>query len=209
MDRFQDRYTASQNSGGEEAKITLKWYDPIKGFGFAQAHGHDRDVFIHASAVQREGNPALYPGAELTVEIGDSQRGKQVTRILEIHSVGDPEAANDRGGDRGPRGGDRGGRGGDRGPRGGDRGGFDRPAPAPYVADGSEVEMMGTLKWYKTQSGFGFASPADGSSDVFIHRSAMQRSGLDPHQIQPGASIKMLVRQAQKGPEAVQIELAS
>lgn len=219
MDRFQDRFAAAPGSG-EEVKVTLKWFDPIKGFGFVSGEGSDRDIFLHASAVQRAGNPALYPGAELTCEVGEAQRGKQVLRIIEIHSVGDPNAAEDRGGGRG---GDRGDRGprrdfgdrGDRGPRRdfGDRG--DRgqrrgpPQAQPYIPDGSEKEIMGTLKWFKPQSGFGFASPADGGNDVFVHRSALSRSNLMPEDMQPGTNIKMLVRQAEKGLEAVSVEIAS
>lgn len=224
MDRFQDRFAAAPGSG-EEVKVTLKWFDPIKGFGFVSGEGSDRDIFLHASAVQRAGNPALYPGAELTCEVGDAQRGKQVIRVIEIHSVGDPNAAEDRGSRGGDRGGDRGDRGprrdfGDRPPRRdfGDRdGGFrnDRgprrgPAPAqPYIPDGSEKEITGTLKWFKPQSGFGFASPSDGGNDVFVHRSALSRSNLMPEDMQPGTNIRMLVRQAEKGLEAVSVELSN
>jgi CspA family cold shock protein len=217
LDRFQDRFAAAPGSG-EEVKVTLKWFDPIKGFGFVSATGFDSDVFLHASAVQRAGSPALYPGAELTCEVGDAQRGKQVLRIIEIHSVGDPNAEEDRGsyrggdrGDRGPRRdfGDR-----DRGPRRdfGDRDRGPRRPPQqaqPYIPDGSEKEMNGTLKWFKPQSGFGFASPADGGNDVFVHRSALMRSGLSPDDMQPNTPIKMLVRQAEKGLEAVSVEVAS
>jgi cold shock protein len=36
----------------------------------------------------------------------------------------------------------------------------------------------GTVKWFNGQKGFGFIQPNDGSSDVFVHISAVERAGL-------------------------------
>jgi cold shock protein len=37
----------------------------------------------------------------------------------------------------------------------------------------------GTVKWFNSSKGFGFIEPESGSTDVFVHISAVQRAGLD------------------------------
>ncbi|WP_187430469.1 Cold shock protein CspA [Roseobacter fucihabitans] len=36
----------------------------------------------------------------------------------------------------------------------------------------------GTVKWFNTTKGYGFIAPEDGGSDIFVHISAVERSGL-------------------------------
>ncbi|OPB32056.1 cold-shock protein [Bartonella sp. AR 15-3] len=45
----------------------------------------------------------------------------------------------------------------------------------------------GTVKWFNTNKGFGFIQPNDGSADVFVHISALERSGL--HDLNEGQKI--------------------
>ena len=38
--------------------------------------------------------------------------------------------------------------------------------------------MNGVVKFYNTQKGFGFIQPEDGSKDVFVHATALERAGM-------------------------------
>ncbi|MFO0990948.1 MAG: cold-shock protein [Hyphomicrobiales bacterium] len=37
---------------------------------------------------------------------------------------------------------------------------------------------QGTVKWYNEQKGYGFIQPEDGSKDVFVHISAVEKAGM-------------------------------
>lgn len=37
----------------------------------------------------------------------------------------------------------------------------------------------GTVKWFNTTKGYGFIAPDEGGNDVFVHISAVQRSGME------------------------------
>jgi CspA family cold shock protein len=37
---------------------------------------------------------------------------------------------------------------------------------------------VGTVKWFNAQKGYGFIQPEDGAKDVFVHISAVERSGI-------------------------------
>jgi len=45
----------------------------------------------------------------------------------------------------------------------------------------------GTVKFFNTSKGFGFIQPEDGSTDVFVHASAVERAGM--HSLEEGQKI--------------------
>ena len=60
---------------------TVKWFNPVKGFGFIQPADGGRDVFVHISAVERAGLGTLTEGQRISYEI-TVERGKQAATNL-------------------------------------------------------------------------------------------------------------------------------
>ena len=46
---------------------------------------------------------------------------------------------------------------------------------------------IGTVKFYNGQKGYGFIAPDDGSNDVFVHASALERAGM--HSLNEGQKV--------------------
>ena len=55
----------------------------------------------------------------------------------------------------------------------------------------------GTVKWFNPTKGFGFIQPDDGSKDVFVHISAVERSGLGD--LREGQRISFDIEKGQQG----------
>jgi CspA family cold shock protein len=55
----------------------------------------------------------------------------------------------------------------------------------------------GTVKWFNAQKGYGFIQPTDGSKDVFVHISAVERAGIGS--LQEGQKVSFEVTRGQNG----------
>ncbi len=65
----------------------------------------------------------------------------------------------------------------------------------------------GTVKWFNATKGFGFIEPEGGSKDVFVHISAVERSGLTT--LKDGAKVTFDIEAGRDGREsAVNLSLA-
>jgi CspA family cold shock protein len=72
------------SGGGERISATVKWFNPIKGYGFVQPSNGLGDAFVHVSVLEAAGQKDLQDGAELECEIEQGPRGPMVSVI---HSV--------------------------------------------------------------------------------------------------------------------------
>ncbi|MFJ5369266.1 cold-shock protein [Bosea sp. CER48] len=80
---------------------------------------------------------------------------------------------------------------------------FDRrkpPAAQPFV---THENIEAKVKWFDPEKGFGFASPSDGSGDVFLHVSAI--GPLDQQDLLPGATIVADLGEGRRGLQVVAV----
>ncbi len=165
---------------GPAVEATVKWFNPEKGFGFAELADGSGDAFLHIAALQAAGHDTVSPGAKLRVNVGQGAKGPQITRVLEVDET--IAAAPPR--------------------RSAQGGAASRYAPDPSTA----VDMAGTVKWFNPDKGFGFVACDDGGKDVFLHVSVLQKSGVP--QLAEGQRVSMGVVDTPKGREAVSVSLA-
>ena len=71
--------------------------------------------------------------------------------------------------------------------------------------NGPSVEETGTVKWFNAERGYGFIALPNGGQDVFIHVSALERSGLTG--LGEGQTVVVDVVEGRKGPEAARVRL--
>lgn len=60
---------------------TVKWYSAARGFGFIVRDGGGKDVFVHASALQRAGVTGLSEGQRVVVGIAEGRKGPEAVSI--------------------------------------------------------------------------------------------------------------------------------
>jgi len=127
----------------------VKWYNPLKRYGFVELSDGSGDAFLHATAVTSAGIRILRPGETLELRVAPGQRGPQVTQIIAVDSgtaVPSPP-----------------------------RGSSNRQDRQPLEAS---VQAMGTVKWYNAAKGFGFIIMDGDAKEVFVHATALNRAGI-------------------------------
>ena len=65
---------------------TIKWFNPVKGYGFIRPEDGSKDVFVHISAVERAGLSTLNEGQKVSFELTAGRNGKMAAEHLVLAS---------------------------------------------------------------------------------------------------------------------------
>ena len=60
----------------------VKWFDKVKGFGFANVFSRPEDVFIHIEVLRRSGFADLAPGEAVCLRVMDGKRGRMAAQVV-------------------------------------------------------------------------------------------------------------------------------
>jgi CspA family cold shock protein len=165
---------------GPPVRGVVKWFNPEKGFGFVELADGSGDAFIHGSVLAQSGINAVQPRETLEVRVGPGHNGPHITEVLSVDSSTAAPVAQRRSNYR---------------------------ATTPNgLSSDTSVEETGVVKWFNAEKGYGFITLSNGGKDVFVHVSALERSGLTS--LGEGQPVVIDVVEGRKGLEADRIRLA-
>jgi len=74
----------SDAGDGSRTSAVVKWFNPIKGYGFVQPDDGSGDAFVHVSVLEAAGHRDLPDGAMVECEITQGEKGPTVTAIFSV-----------------------------------------------------------------------------------------------------------------------------
>ena len=160
---------------GPPVSGVVKWFSPEKGFGFVELSDGSGDAFLHGSVLAQSGINTVEPGETLEVRADPGHKGPHVTEVLSVDRSIATPMASRR------------------------------SSAQATTSNGPSVEVTGTVKWFNAERGYGFIALPNGGQDVFIHVSALERSGLTG--LGEGQTVVVDVVEGRKGPEAARVRL--
>ncbi|MEM8578454.1 MAG: cold shock domain-containing protein [Pseudomonadota bacterium] len=138
-----------QGQNIRQIKGLVKWFDPVKGFGFVVGDDGGPDILLHVNVLRNFGQSSVTDMARVEIIAQRTERGVQAVEVLSI----EPPAAQP----------------GTALPEFAD---LDDTALAEAPLEPARV------KWFDKGKGFGFANVFGRPQDVFVHVEVLRRSGL-------------------------------
>lgn len=128
----------------------VKWFDPVKGYGFIVPNDGGVDVLVHHSTLRRGGYDILYPQARIKCTIIQRQQGFQADKII---AVDNSEAIIPTGNPR-------------------------PTAILSDITDVSDFQQA-EVKWFNRVRGFGCVNVESGGQDIFVHMEILRKAGIE------------------------------
>jgi CspA family cold shock protein len=141
----------------------VKWFDPVKGFGFVVADTGGPDILLHVNVLRNYGQSSIADGTGIDLLVQKTDRGVQATEIAAIHPGESPQNAVLA-----------------------DIVGLDTAALLAAPIEPARV------KWFDKAKGFGFANVFGKPDDVFVHIEILRQSGLSDLQPGEALAVRVI-----------------
>jgi len=135
--------------GGPVVQGRVKWFDPLRGFGFIVSEEVEQDILLHANVLRNFGQSTIADGSAISVTIQKTDRGVQALEVVAIEKPDLPPVLRSDG----------------------------DLAITQEELDALPLEPA-RVKWFDRGKGFGFANVFGLSDDVFLHVEALRAAGL-------------------------------
>ena len=144
-------YSAEEQVANEQSlNGTVKWFDPVKGYGFIVPDDGTEDVLIHHSTLRRSGHDILYPGARVKCSVVQKEQGFQAELVVAVDNSDAILPHQER-----------------------------RPTTVmTEVSDVGDFEKA-IVKWFNRIRGFGFLNVEIGGADIFVHMEVLREADIE------------------------------
>ncbi|MEM7526351.1 MAG: cold shock domain-containing protein [Pseudomonadota bacterium] len=162
-----------EREGARQCTGRVKWYDPMKRYGFVVPDSPGPDVLIRSECLQPFGLAVLFEDIAVTMLVVEGRYGPRAVELLEIDGIKAPDRA---------------------AARASDLAGLS-PEALPSAAE--SPLMPARVKWFDRERGYGFVNVFGVAGDVFVHMETVRQSGAV--MLIEGEAIACRLAQGEKG----------